>query len=77
MAVKKNNTAEKDNEQVSEKNSTLKAVEEWAKIKNTDPVIYAGILLYAGWRKGKYITEEQYDNAVTSFVEGAADGRDS
>lgn len=53
----------------------LQSIEKWAEEKGTDRAVLAGIKVMRHWGSGKNIPENDYDEAVTAFKKGAADGR--
>lgn len=56
-------------------NAELKAVEEWMIINQTPEAVFHGVLADRGWRSGKMLTNAEYVNAVSAFLQGGMDGR--
>ena len=65
---------EKGNETPGSASTLYYAIEELRDKKHTPASIFSGVRAAFGWRAGKMVTEERYDDAVQKFS-GAPIGR--
>ena len=43
--------------------------------RETDPAVHAGVCEAQGWRPGRMVTEDEYQAAVTAWLEMRIDGQ--
>jgi len=49
-------------------------IEELKAVKNTPDVVFEGMKAVSGWRSGKMVTEQEYEDAKKAFLNAPMSG---